>query len=102
MNKQIKRVVIHSSIQHDQETGRMYYDNSGIWFEDESGEKISQIGLSYVVNSERDLWDQVEQAVSNLTEEGYEFDSDYTKVIMMRDISTYETLDYYKAIGTHI
>lgn len=101
MSKQITEIVIASTIEHDQKRGRMSHTRASVWLYT-GKEKVRQIDLTNVVHSERDLWDNVERAVSDLIEEGYEFDSDNVQVIMMRSIDTLEYLDYYESIGKHI
>jgi hypothetical protein len=100
MNKQIRDITIFIGLITNTTTGREYVDNASIQIRDKDLNLVAQVGLHSVVNTEKELWDNVELTVQRMIDEGHQVDN--PEVHIWRSHETRTEIDYHQAIGRHL
>jgi hypothetical protein len=100
MSKQIESIAIFVDFDINSKTGREYIEHASVQIRDENFKLIINAGLSSVVKSESDLWEQVRRTVENIVSEGYDIDN--PEVSLYRSHKSSLNLEYFEAIGQHI
>lgn len=100
MSKQITDITIFIDFVVDSEIGREYVDGASIQIRGEKFELIENVGLHSVVNTEQELWDNVELTIERMIEKGHKVDN--PRVHVWRSHQTRTEVDYFKAIGRHV
>jgi hypothetical protein len=100
MDKQVKTIAVLVLFDIDTRTGREFVESASVIFRDKRYEAIREIGLGYVVHTERDLWKQVQKATKHMIDEGYDIDRPRVRVFRTHRLCL--EVDYYAAIGADL
>jgi len=100
MIKQIGTIAIFVDQEINMYTGREYISHASIQFRDLTHDLVRNVGLSAVVNTERDLWEHVESTVQSMIDEGHGIDE--PKVALYRAHKTSMEVDFFDTIGQHL